>query len=1034
MIKEVVLFLLVLVPVVSAQSINVLGQEYSFILILPLIFMLFILIIFLGIYIKDKIKSKKEETSEPEEKKEEIKKDDVEKPQLDHNQNLAYFMRSLNSLDSHDAAKEFSRIVNLYLTETFKLKEVFSYKELRNEIPQYGEVLLFTEDLSDALYGSKVVTHQKIKLLVSKYKKIMKNYKVHAEETKISLWKKISKPIFDLLLGKKKSEIEIGQTLDMPVPSVEESSTLEKISTFGSSKIEEIKFNKLVKLGMDSVYKDVLLSKKYYAQAMLSYYKLPADREKVVRKKLEALYARIEGKHGKTELKKISKHFIRARIRKDKISLVNNISKIINYFKGEEHRAILKVYRFLRRIRRSEQNLVGSITHYIKEKDKMSSRFIVKEELAFIKDLRLLLSSIKRRKQNTAKETKEGIKRLVFYSTMPMRFIGNAEKHIVEDINKTEKNLTSDLAKFYSLLSSGQDRLVSNVKAYHQNLNDENEKLMRVVNRDERKSIKSVKKFLRSLNRHEQAIVNASLRYFKTQSNKLVHEEDQLSKNTHNLLKSIKDLQTKKINDMHKGVRDVLDQSRNLVKHTKDKEVEQVTNLGRSIVRPVNKFINFLENSGERFSRLVELNVNKLAEEQYIFKNDLKLQAKLINQNSGDLEKSLKNYLETHKRIIHPVREAHFLDKLHSYLREINKGKHRLYLKYDTFRNSILNEIAQQIEGINNLREGIHEEICNTIPDYIEAEERKGIRLLTKWEHDIVGFIKFSRKSLHTKKLLEEDKTKTETIHMFEKVKLYLEKKERKGIRYLNESEHKLLTLLKRISLKPREEEILRKVKSIQKMEEVVSERSHSDLIPMEKIKVEIENIKNKFISTGEKHISKTVRDVKKGYLKRKIKSYVKFLEDQIHNLNVYERSVIDDMRILLDHIGGKVVDFGANEKIVIKRMIDLLHHRDIKEGVEFFTESEKGVLKDLLEKEPHHEVERVPKNKLQKEEDMIKKRLGGIEKQFSKMMTHQKVQENQVENSDDEMLKVDPTKRYLNLVKEEQRLNEKMRKMHEMN
>ncbi len=392
--KRLILFLMFLfsLNLVNAQEIVIFGQSYSLILIAPVIFMAVISLFFLGLIIKDnlgKIKLPKINLGRFKGMHHE-KRENAKKLTLDHLNRFNILKNKSSKLNPQQAFSEFSEIAKEFFKDKFNLKHEFAFTELGDLIKGHVKDINLANKISVLKYSGAVVTSLQLKSLFNDFDVLLREYKIKEEkpETK-SLFEKLKENFLDRFEKKeiKMPQIKLKEKIINVKPVKEQKPSLllnwinrlnihkkeeiikkpetakkYKFVLFANitNKIRKLKILSLIKKGKKALLLNPLSAKRYYAKALLSYYKLPLNEEKEIANELMSLHNEILSRRSNEKIfLDVSRNLINVKhkgrhISKESISLINTLK---NFIEREELLAAGKLKEFSHKLKNEERKL-----------------------------------------------------------------------------------------------------------------------------------------------------------------------------------------------------------------------------------------------------------------------------------------------------------------------------------------------------------------------------------------------------------------------------------------------------------------------------------------------------------------------------------------------------------------------------------------------------------------------------------------------------------------------------------------------------
>jgi len=181
----ILLFLLLLPLVVSAQEITILGTQYSLMVVLPFALMLLVLFFFLLVVLRDKIQSTKKIKFNFKFglfKKKRKHAEKAPKPIINFIKDLTSLKRNIHKLSNRNALDEISNLTKEYIKDKHDIKNEFALSELSTLIKGHVKEIKIGSIISELKFGEKTVTKNQIEDLLSGLTTLI--HPIHKEEPK----------------------------------------------------------------------------------------------------------------------------------------------------------------------------------------------------------------------------------------------------------------------------------------------------------------------------------------------------------------------------------------------------------------------------------------------------------------------------------------------------------------------------------------------------------------------------------------------------------------------------------------------------------------------------------------------------------------------------------------------------------------------------------------------------------------------------------------------------------------------------------
>jgi len=545
-----VLILLFSFQLVNAQEIKVFGKSYSLILAAPIAFIGIIMLFFLGMIIKDNIgKIKLPKIHFKKQEKKEFKIDHLTKfniikhklgkinneQEFDEFINIVkdFFKDKLNIKHEFSFA-EFNNLVKGHVKEadlsskisnlkysgasitTDQIKDLFQDFELILKDYKIKEIIVkeskFTKIKNRILsiFKKKEVKHEiKIK------KEIIPKIIPKVEIKKVSIFSRLKllfkkdkikkipikkESLFSKLSNLFKKDIKIQKTNIKPIIKNEIKKEIEEVKPkkehkfllFDNikNKILRIKISNLIKKGERASILNPLLAKRYYARALLNYYRLPIEEEKDMIDKLIKLHNNILMRRNNEKVfLDVSMKLIKTKHQGKQVSRkgIDLVKTLHSFIEKEELLAATKLKQISHKLIGEKRKLSYFIKYHNKfgnflnneirliKKDEINLKnFIINESESIIDRLRHNINIFIKKIHNTPKSNNEK-----FFIDVPEKenVIKNLKKHeeirLNEDIEIKRENILNKIRNELHVLSRKIKNLEHKEKKAISNINDE---------------------------------------------------------------------------------------------------------------------------------------------------------------------------------------------------------------------------------------------------------------------------------------------------------------------------------------------------------------------------------------------------------------------------------------------------------------------------------------------------------------------------------------------------------------------------------
>jgi len=313
-----------IIPLAHAQEVEIFGQSYSIILVIPLLLILLLLAVFAGMVVFDTIRRRKklrqqaaaEEAEESKPIKEEStgkiheKKALPKKKEIRENRQamILRYLREIKNLEKAlpgmDAERSFealSTLIRRFFSEFFDIGYRFTYEELEKELKKtQQEVVFFAESLSKLHYGPIRFTKAEVQDLFYEFREVVdtlvKGEQVKGDE-RIKSNLKIVRPflkLMDLRITDKK--IEQKQEMLPKAPAQARTSPAKPKELMELEKRRLQTMHELIRYGQELAVGDVRMANEVYRKLYDHYQNLPEIEKRDIYPSVIELYKIIKSR------------------------------------------------------------------------------------------------------------------------------------------------------------------------------------------------------------------------------------------------------------------------------------------------------------------------------------------------------------------------------------------------------------------------------------------------------------------------------------------------------------------------------------------------------------------------------------------------------------------------------------------------------------------------------------------------------------------------------------------------------------------
>ena len=505
----VVLLVLVILPIVSAQEINIFGQNYSLILVAPVFFMAIMVLIFLIMLLKDnlsKLNPARIHINFPKHKqsKEEIMK----REGVDFVSRYNALKLKISKITVKDYFTEIIQLIKDYLKSKYDIKQEFIFEEIPNIVKRASKSELeLANRITTLKYSGVEITKNDIdyinrtigSLLIPKVEE-----KVHKNNGLINSIKKLFTAKHNTKEHPKEYEIKQVPLIlpKIPIPLAPVKHLIKQKPRLGFfGRIKKRKILRIINEGKNFINKNPIKAKRYYGQALLRYHKLKIREDKEITNKLHEFSREILKKYPKDKhFFDISKKIISLKHSGKSLSIdvLTSITTLRKMLRNEEMLAAIKLKEFSRKLELEKKKLETNV----KEDKKHKLSMPILEAPIPPKEI------IKPREIIEKKVEKVSNEELIKRRNEILELIDRATSSLKEDVKLTRYYYGQALFKYYKLPVKKDDISYARITKLHRAIVDkfnkenkerlnvkreEEEKLRLIKLEEDRKKIKEMK-------------------------------------------------------------------------------------------------------------------------------------------------------------------------------------------------------------------------------------------------------------------------------------------------------------------------------------------------------------------------------------------------------------------------------------------------------------------------------------------------------------------------------------------------------------
>ncbi|MDP6641879.1 MAG: hypothetical protein QGF74_00660 [Candidatus Nanoarchaeia archaeon] len=551
------LFIILSSVLVSAQEISILGQNYSIIVLLPLVLILMGILFFLFIYIRDNLPNIKGIFPK---KKIGIKKKKKEEIFIDYRKEFDSFKSRTKKLDVNEKFNQFSGLSKDFFSYTFDINRQFTHEELENHIKKGKEVIIpFSQEIEDIKYNKEEISKKDLNKLINNFELIVKKYSKR-KKLEYGFFDKIidiinvtrifrairrdmftrarteyvtnKRRIFERLrILKPKTKITIPKLkvnkkrIEIKEKEIEikESPTIFEII---SSKAQERKLSSLIKSCDKFINSNPEKSREIYSKLMILYYKMPIEYEEKFAHELSDLNHKIENStqiKEERELNQLTKRMVDIVTSKEKSVVIhdkipffkNKVDDLIQELKLLELKGIKELrgtkkyftdefIGFLYRIKNLEKREIKLFKKRKEESvDRVGSKIISGRDrlIQIMNNVKNLekreIKLFKKRKVNIMDELNNLINNLKKAEKKNIKVIRDHENDFIDGAKEVLHKIKGLEHKEYLFLRKKEKRLSEAIKDLLKNIKLEEKRRIVEVESKEREILDSIHKMMK---------------------------------------------------------------------------------------------------------------------------------------------------------------------------------------------------------------------------------------------------------------------------------------------------------------------------------------------------------------------------------------------------------------------------------------------------------------------------------------------------------------------------------------------------------
>ncbi len=720
------LFIILNSSLVLAQEVNILGQNYSIIILLPLVFILLGILFFLSIYLRDNLPNLKRVI--PKKRINAKKKKKEKETFVDYRKEFDSFNSRTKKLDVNEKFNQFSGLVRDFLSHTFDAGKQSTHDELELHITKGEKIILpFSQKLEDIKYSGKEISKNELNKLIKTFELIVKRYS-------------------------KKEKKELGSI----------NKILEKFNL--------ISLFKSVRRDLSNRAKTEYLTNK---RKIFERLRILKPKTKIIVPKLKVNKKKIEIKEKEIEIKESPTIFevIKLKSQERKLSyLIKNCNKLMNSNPGkakELYSELIKVYyqmpiEYEEKFAHNLSDLNEGINESLKYKeekelnqltkrmvDTITSKeksIVIHDKIPFFKnkvddliqELKLLeLRGIKELRGTKKYFTNEFIEFLHRIKNLEKREIKLFKKHKEDSINKLNESVSSSKNKLIDtlvisknklnyILTNNMDRLsqiiinlkklekteIKGFKKHKVNIMNELNNLINNLKKAEKKDVKIIRA-------HENSFIDGAKEVLH-KIKELEHKEHlflkkkggRLNKAIKNLLESIKEEEKRRIVEIESKEREILDNIHQMMKSSikvepklktpkpKLLEIPEIESIESKPKIKMSKILppKIREYDVESFER-IEPKITRMPK----IESKIKVEVPKSTKDFKDLDKQEK---ELFKKLIKVENEPNYIEHKHRVLKVTKKKDiHAPQLHVKRLRSN------RKIKGLNKEEKDLYKKL-----------------------------------------------------------------------------------------------------------------------------------------------------------------------------------------------------------------------------------------------------------------------------------------------------------------------------------
>lgn len=307
---------------IASAQITIAGQNFSMLVVVPLILMVVLMLIFGIVIAFDRYREKKEMRGVEKEKKEDykfgimeklkekiqkiekVKKEPKKEEAIEEYRSLADYLdeisdlkKNFKKLDVNDAFKQLLVLIKNFFSDYLGLDYEITFEELENELrARNKEVVFFSKNLSEMSYNIDKISKRRVMMLLDEFEDVAKKI-ILKEETEIGEVRR-EKEVFVKMSETprvsehvQKSPYKISDKEEPKKAEIKEQKRKEEAKK--TEYLNEEKKNRIIEMireGRMYIKRDIHKANDIYEEIYILYHQLPKDKKDEVHKKIMEFY------------------------------------------------------------------------------------------------------------------------------------------------------------------------------------------------------------------------------------------------------------------------------------------------------------------------------------------------------------------------------------------------------------------------------------------------------------------------------------------------------------------------------------------------------------------------------------------------------------------------------------------------------------------------------------------------------------------------------------------------------------------------